>query len=326
MQDLEKILVKLKDMFGQTESLRLATRKSIRISWLIIVVVVLTGISCSFLLFNAAYFRLFYFAFILTLIVALGIYAGYILTPLDVFRKRFKKIFIPNLMVNLAKNVRYVPDGDRRVLSHYRNSNLFKVESDREHIEDTIFARIGNAEFLLSELHTEFVTKSTDKNGNETSSASTIFRGVFFSADFHKHFVGQTFVRSEFGEKYFGRLGRFFQKAKSPGFRLADMESREFEREFIVETSDQVEARYILSPSMMERILLLKKKFKSKIDFAFVNSRLYIAIWTKKNWFEPKLNKKSDDLKYLGTLAYEILAFIGIVEELDLNTRVWSKN
>lgn len=52
-------------------------------------------------------------------------------------------------------------------------------------------------------------------------------------------------------------------------------------------TDDQVEARYILTPVFMEKMLAIKHLFHGKsIDFSFFDNKLLIAVHTRKNLFE----------------------------------------
>ena len=65
------------------------------------------------------------------------------------------------------------------------------------------------------------------------------------------------------------------------------LEGLPFMRRWKVLTSDQVEARYILTPVFMEKMLEVKRFFKgNNIDFSFFNSKLLIAVHTCKDLFE----------------------------------------
>ncbi len=55
----------------------------------------------------------------------------------------------------------------------------------------------------------------------------------------------------DFAEKLLGKFGQKFQKSFTHG-KLVKLENPEFEKEFVVYSSGQQEARYILTPVMME--------------------------------------------------------------------------
>jgi len=60
-----------------------------------------------------------------------------------------------------------------------------------------------------------------------------------------------------------------------------------FNKKWHVRATDQTEARYLLTPALMERLLRLKKLFHgSSLDFSFFNNQLLIAVHTNKDMFE----------------------------------------
>lgn len=262
---------------------------------------------------------------VLTLLGLIATYQTLIGGPFQAFRDRFKHEFIGRLLDSIAEDVRYFPSGDNQILADYTASELFPRSYDRSHVEDTIYCRLGQTDLRLSEIHTEYKTTTTDKDGKTTEHWHTLFRGLFLSADFHKEFHGRTLVRTDFAEKRFGILGRFFQKPILSKDQLVILEDPEFEREFVVHASDQVEARYILSTSMMEKMLELKRRFDSEVQFSFRLSRMFIAISTTKNYFEPVQSTSLTDRAYLNGFLEQAGLCLGIVEDLGLNVRIWSK-
>ncbi|HOL89867.1 MAG TPA: DUF3137 domain-containing protein, partial [Anaerohalosphaeraceae bacterium] len=83
--------------------------------------------------------------------------------------------------------------------------------------------------------------------------------------------------------------------------------------------------RYILSPSLMERILQFRQKTGRRIFLSFVNSKLYLAVWFDRPLFEPKLFRSLLDFQTIQEYFGDIQLAVGIVEDLNLNTRIWSK-
>ena len=99
----------------------------------------------------------------------------------------------------------------------------------------------------------------------------------------------------------------------------------EFEKEFVVYGTDQVEARYILSTALMRRILEFKRKMKVPVCISFVNSNLYMAIGIKKNLFEPRVLRTILDFEMVRDYLEDVILAVGIVEDMNLNTRIWTK-
>jgi len=118
-------------------------------------------------------------------------------------------------------------------------------------------------------------------------------------------------------------LGRTFSDAK-----LVALEDPEFEQLFAVYGTDQVEARYILSTSLMRRLIDFRARMDAKIHVAFVDEQVFIAVDSKQNHFEPpsiwsarpRLSERDIDA-FLANIALAE----SIVEGLNLNTRIWGK-
>ncbi|WP_379087143.1 DUF3137 domain-containing protein [Pedobacter sp. UC225_65] len=106
---------------------------------------------------------------------------------------------------------------------------------------------------------------------------------------------------------------------------MVQLENDSFNKKFVTYSTDQIEARYILTPSMMEKINALDERSAYTVSVSFVNSSLYIAFPLNKNYFEPPVFKTllkpdllDDDMSVLSFM-YDI------IQELDLNTRIWTK-
>ena len=80
---------------------------------------------------------------------------------------------------------------------------------------------------------------------------------MFQIAGFQKDFQGHTTV-----------LRNSLFKLSFSGSRVK-LENPDFEKTFDVYSTDQIEARYLLSPSMMERLLALDREFNKNITISF---------------------------------------------------------
>ena len=115
----------------------------------------------------------------------------------------------------------------------------------------------------------------------------------------------------------------FYEEIKKKRLNIAKqyayLEDVCFSKQWKVLTNNQIEARYVLTPVLMEKIKDIKKLFKGKyIDFRFFGNSLIFVIHTKKNMFEttslfkPALNYK--DIKDVVSQFYSIFSVIDILE------------
>lgn len=224
---------------------------------------------------------------------------------------------------------RYSPR--ERISDHLiQESRLFNYSIDKIRGEDLFHGILGLTEFKFSELTLIQTRTSTDSKGHTTHTDVTMFDGILFTADFHKDFSGVTILHSAnvFNTGRIGRMLRPLQHTLSlfarEKKRAISLENEDFNRAFHVQTTDDLTARYILTSSMMERLLNFKQTHPGKIEISFVHSSMYVAISSNKNYFEPKLADTIVETQ--GLAVYEDLKFLfGMIEEFDLNTRIWNK-
>lgn len=215
---------------------------------------------------------------------------------------------------------RYEPQGSIS-RAEFDASRLFEGEPiDRFAGEDLVSGRYGATGFRFSELRASRVRK----NGKRVE-VVPVFRGLFFVADFAKDFRGRTLVLPDRAERRLGAFGRALQVLDGvSGLRLVQLEDPAFERAFAVYASDETEARYLLSPALMERILRFHENTGSQLRLAFAGGRILVALPLAGDLFAVDASAPLDAATVRRWVG-ELLFATSLVEELDLNTRIWSK-
>ncbi len=280
-----------------------------------IVIVLFTGMLVLFFVIKFPPQAIFFGGFIAVAAVV-GIYKWLV----NDYVKNFKSGVIENIIRFIDANLKYqraayVPAGD------FIKSKIFNRHPDRHKGDDYVSGQVGKTRIEFSEIHSEYETR--DSKGNRHW--HTIFKGLFFVGDFNKHFKGITIVLPDVAERLFGGFGNFLQKMNVSRGQLIKLEDPEFEKEFVVYGDDQVEARYILSTSLMKRIVDFKKKTGRKVFLSFVGSKIYVAIAFAKDLFEPRVFKSLIDFSQVVEYYQDLELVIGIVKDLNLNLRIWTK-
>ncbi|MDH7599210.1 MAG: DUF3137 domain-containing protein [Sedimentisphaerales bacterium] len=240
------------------------------------------------------------------------------------YRRRFKQQIIGRLVSFVQEGLSYEPKG-YIPQEEFRRSGIFQSRIDSYTGEDLVFGKIGRTEIRFSEVDAKRRHTTSGSKGRTQTHYETIFKGFFLIADFNKDFRGQTLVLPDVAQRLLGPFGQTLQAISRPGMQLIRLEDPEFEKEFVVYGTDQIEARYILSPALMQRILQFKRKTASTIYISFVNSRLYLAIETHRDLFEPRLFSSLLDTRLIEDYYQQLTMLIGVVDEMNLNTRIWSK-
>jgi hypothetical protein len=280
------------------------------------VVAVVAFVIATLLFVNSDDLMILFFPVIGGLVLAAGLVkwmsSGYV--------HAFKNQIVDPIVKYIGPELTYLPKSGISE-SRFRASGIFHHRIDRYHCEDMVQGTVGTTRIEFSELHAKY--KTTDSKGR--SQWHTIFRGLFFIADFNKHFNGRTFVLPDSAEKLFGRFGQKLQEIGKSHGELVKLEDPAFEKEFAVYSTNQVEARYILSPALMRRMLEFKIKTGGKVHFSFVGDEVNIGISSTKNRFEPKLFSTVLDIEMAREFVEDLQLALGIVDDLNLNTRIWTK-
>lgn len=223
----------------------------------------------------------------------------------------YKENVVSQVVVSLLPGAVYEPDrGIPEAV--FCDCGLFSTAPDRYSSEDCVTGRLDKTDLRFSEVHAQERHVSVDSKGRRSETWSDIFRGFLFEADFHKDFRGSTVLHRSSLFKF-----RFAEKR-------VKLESEAFEDCFDVYSTDELEARYLLSPSMMERLVALDRRMGGGITVSFYRSKVYIAIPDSKNHFESGV--------WTGVTREQLAAefetihdLVGMVDDMNLNLRIWTK-
>lgn len=141
-------------------------------------------------------------------------------------------------------------DRFKPLLPYYHNAKL----------EDRIAGHVDGVDFELCE--------------GKFSKKEAKWRALMLAYSFNKPFDGQTTVVADTDW-----IGNALERYRQNGERVR-LEDPRFEDQFEVFSTDQIEARYLLTPRFMERIVELSRRLNNRrgVSMAFVDDRLLITI------------------------------------------------
>ncbi|MBU6140175.1 MAG: DUF3137 domain-containing protein [Proteobacteria bacterium] len=148
-----------------------------------------------------------------------------------------------------------------------------------------------------------------------------VFRGATILLSFNKNFHGKTIVKNDGG-----MVGNFLKKNLGNIFsdlEKVDFEDPEFEKMFEVYSSDQIEARYLITTSFMERLKGLSKFFESKkVEAGFCQNELFLMFHNSKNLFEPgSIFKEVSLISECKTVIEQMSLIFDLIGFLKLDQR-----
>jgi len=265
------------------------------------------------------------FVFIIAMVAAVAIVAWRASARMKAYRQEFKTRVIKKLVEYVDPHLAYTPDNFLGQ-DMFEESGLFSKKPDAYDGGDLIEGTLEKTRIAFSEVHAQYRTTTTDGQGHMRTQWHTIFKGVLFVADFNKAFRSRTFVLPDTAEQLLGSFGQKLQALNPERNQLIKLENPEFERAFVVYGDDQIEARYILSPALMDRILHYQQRTGEELRLSFVGGCVYVAIPSAQNLFEPNILSTVLERGRLKEYLARLELTTDIVEELNLNTRIWGKD
>ncbi|MCX6983797.1 MAG: DUF3137 domain-containing protein [Lentisphaerae bacterium] len=308
--------VSLKDMEGKRRKIAF----KIIILWIVLGFIFLCGLLASAVLLNLG---IAIALFIFLLIIGIIIHVIFFNRGIKAFTSEFKERIVGEVVRFADENLVYAPQNGINQQT-YMDSQIFLTHPDRYKCEDYVSGKIGETQIEFSEIHSEYKTETTDSKGRRQTQWHTIFRGLFFIADFNKNFQGTTVVLPDLAEKAFGFLGKIFQSWNlARKGQLIKLEDPEFEKLFVVYGDNQITARYILTPGLMQRLVEFRKNVSNTVFLSFKDSKVYLAISISRNLFEPRIFRSNADFGLIKDYFENLDLSAKIIEELGLNTRIW---
>ncbi len=193
---------------------------------------------------------------------------------------------------------------------HFGEAGLFP-NYHRKTLEDNIRGSHQGVRFDLLECRLE-----RRQQTNRSTTYVEVYHGILFHFAFKKNFQGRTLISRDTGT-----IGNFFKGiGKEDRVRLEDPR---FEKMFEVYSTDQVEARYLLTPTFMERVMELAELFgKKSIELAFIGDHLLVSCRVAADHFEGGgMLTRLDDKGRIETLVAELCTVYEVAETLQLNLK-----
>lgn len=149
--------------------------------------------------------------------------------------------------------------------------------------------------------------------GYKAKVTKKIFEGMLIVAPSFKNFSGVTVIRADKKLKLTGDIGTMLERV--------NFEDNVFEKEFDVYSTNQIEARYLLTTAFMERLVRAVDKEKKQIIGSFEDGKVFIGVQDSKDLFELDLSKPLTDKETFKPLFEEIKQAVELVKSLKLEQK-----
>lgn len=231
----------------------------------------------------------------------------------------FKSRLIPALLLEIDPSLTYQAEGGLPVQDVLEAKLFNRKRFTQYETQDRVGGKVGSTQisFALSRIREEqdqsVATQLLWNENASTRDVVTIFEGLLFVADFNKHFSSRTYLN----QPNHSTVGDLF------GNRV-ELEDPEFNSLFTVHSTDPVEARYLLSPSLMEKFKALRAR--GELIASFADGKLWLALSMPMGTLDPDLSTPFTDASQITRILAQLRSLLGIVDELGLNARIWTKS
>jgi len=208
------------------------------------------------------------------------------------------------------ENFQYI--GKKDATSNYKPSGIIPISTERK-LDDHITGEYEGVRIEI--LEAEFITHRKGKSKKPVHS----FRGLFIHLSMNKQFSGKTILKADKGG-----IGNWLQD-KTTKYENVKLEDITFEREFEVFGTDQIEARYLLTPAFMQRVVNLKNMFKGgngKFQVSFYDNHILIMIPSDPMFEIKKIEPPITLHNEIKTILDEMQSIFAIIKELKLNENI----
>lgn len=183
---------------------------------------------------------------------------------------------------------------------------------DRASFEDEWSGQFGTIPFRLHEAKLE-ERRGSGKNRRWV----TVFRGLVMSIGYQKRFHGTTLlVKDNAYRKFWGGKSDSV-KVGDMQLDYADMTHPDFEDRFDIYTTDQVEARDLIDPLYVERLIAVERSYRGDdVATIFHQGSLVVTLKTG-DMFESGSIDASDDRRRIETTVDQFMRLSDLAVELN---------
>lgn len=218
----------------------------------------------------------------------------------------FKKTVVgPIIKFSINPCMKYIPK-DFVPYKDFERSELFLTKPDNYSGDDLIIGEMDDINLIMSELYVAYESK--EPGLKEDQNWRTIFKGLFFVMNRDEAFGVNVMILPDTLQKRMGHIGQALQAHSRMRGKLVALPDLEFEENFAVYAPDIVEAKKILTPSLIEELNAFRRESGLDVYASFKGNKIYVAInYGDKDFFELDIQNSLLEFKYAASYYQDIL-------------------
>ena len=226
------------------------------------------------------------------------------------YKNKFMQSLLPIAVQSILTNV--VVDVNRGISRALIDSTHSMSTGDIFSSNNYVSGYYKDIKAEMSDVHIQ--DESTDSDGHTTY--TTIFRGQWMIFDFNKYFKSNIQV---WEKKVFGSISKrvSFKQHK------VEMEDIDFNKKFKVIADNDLDAFYILTPRIMERIKEVEQAINGTLLMVFLNNQLHVGVYNNKTTFKLNVRKKINFEEFATNSIKDLDAIVKFIDILELDNNLF---
>lgn len=230
------------------------------------VLVILFLITC--VLFLTGHITLTLISFAITF--SIGWYFGGSEFSLSRLNPGYQHYVVAPLIKRMNPSARYIPNKGLHYKSVIRSQLVDEMPSTK--FSSNNFISYGDQGLAVRFAHIEILKKSAND-------IYPVTVGLFGITDTFRPVKGRTIITFDLAEKHFGFVGQGVQRdEKYHGLKKMRLDSSAFEKQYIVYSDDPIEANFLLSFTVMEKLAHLIEKYSIHPMISFTGDKIYLIV------------------------------------------------
>ena len=233
------------------------------------------------------------------------------------FRSAYKQLVINNAAAGMFDRYLYSPEAG--ISKDEIAATGIMSLGNRYSSEDMVEGVYKGVSFRRADMYI------ADHRSNGKSSYTVVYlRGSWLTFQYNKKFLADLQVcTKDFGYER-AKTSRLFNSKEERRHKF-ETESIEFNRAFDCNCQQDAEAFYLLTPRVMQMLLLLKDEFDCPFMVGFVNNQLHFALNSGKNSMEPSVFGELNYTAEIEKNRRELKIITNIVDSLAIDRQIFTE-
>ncbi len=278
------------------ETVRKCNKNNMIFAFIIVIILVLL-----FLIFKVFDVRFFFLIFVVY--IPFGIMNEKVKSE---YKNTFMKSLLPIAVKNILTDVQV--DVNNGIPSYVIQETHSMSTGDRYNSSNFVSGKYKDIKVMMSDVHIQ--DEHEDSEGH--TSYVTIFLGQWMIFDFNKNFKSNVQI---WEKKVFGGISRRWKSS----LKKVELEDIEFNKKFKVLSENELDAFYIITPKLMERVKAVEAAINGTIMLVFYNNQLHVAVYNNKTTFNVNIHKTINFEEFARESLKDLDAIIKFVDILELD-------